>query len=207
LPVGIFGDEAFAFYEGLSADNSKTYWTEHKHVYEQSVRAPMTQLMEELAPVFGGDVFIFRPHRDVRFSKDKSPYKTLQTGFLEIDPGVGFFVQVDAAGLRVGGGFDARDRDQTARFRAAVDNPGSGTALAGLTGKLTKAGFTLGGKKVKTRPRGIDPDHPRLDLLRHEHIWASRLTDPELVTTALVRKDWQKLNPLLQWVRDNCPPG
>src|SRR5256884_9626511 len=67
--------EAIEFYEGLEADNSKTYWQENKAVYEELVRGPMDALLAELAPEYG-EGRIFRPYRDVRFSKDKSPYKT-----------------------------------------------------------------------------------------------------------------------------------
>src|ERR1051325_11884594 len=67
--------EALEFYEGLEADNSKTYWTAHKTVYDEKVHAPMLALLAELEPEFGAGK-IFRPYRDVRFSADKSPYKT-----------------------------------------------------------------------------------------------------------------------------------
>src|SRR5215216_5014379 len=67
--------EAIEFYEGLEADNSKTYWQQNKVVYEELVRGPMDELLAELAPQYG-EGRIFRPYRDVRFSKDKSPYKT-----------------------------------------------------------------------------------------------------------------------------------
>src|SRR5260370_17112666 len=68
-------EEALDFYEGLEADNSKAYWTTHKAIYEEKVRGPMAELLEELAPGFG-ETKIFRPYRDVRFSPDKSPYQT-----------------------------------------------------------------------------------------------------------------------------------
>jgi hypothetical protein len=68
-------EEALEFYEGLEADNSRTYWLAHKDVYDGSVLLPMTELMAELEPAHG-ESKIFRPYRDVRFSKDKSPYKT-----------------------------------------------------------------------------------------------------------------------------------
>ena len=67
--------EALEFYEGLEADNSKAYWTAHKDVYETVVLSPMKAIAAELAPEFG-DGKVFRPNRDVRFSTDKSPYKT-----------------------------------------------------------------------------------------------------------------------------------
>src|SRR5271156_1850506 len=68
-------EDALDFYDGLAADNSKSYWTEHKAVYEDQVLRPMAELTEELAAEFG-EPKIFRPHRDLRFSSDKSPYKT-----------------------------------------------------------------------------------------------------------------------------------
>ena len=77
-----FTEQAFDFYEGLRADNSKAYWTAHKDVYEAAVRGPMRELLESLASTFDGEPMLFRPYRDVRFSKDKSPYKTQQGGFL-----------------------------------------------------------------------------------------------------------------------------
>jgi uncharacterized protein (DUF2461 family) len=67
--------EALEFFEGLEADNSKTYWQRNKGVYEQLVRAPMEELLAELAPEWG-EGRIFRPYRDIRFSADKTPYKT-----------------------------------------------------------------------------------------------------------------------------------
>src|SRR5579862_3685858 len=68
-------EEALDFYDGLAADNTKTYWTEHKAVYEDKILRPMAELTEELAAEFG-EPKIFRPYRDVRFSRDKTPYKT-----------------------------------------------------------------------------------------------------------------------------------
>src|ERR1051325_11582899 len=67
--------EALEFYEGLEADNSRTYWLAHKDVYDKQVQAPMADLLADLAAEFGVGK-IFRPNRDVRFSADKSPYKT-----------------------------------------------------------------------------------------------------------------------------------
>ena len=59
--------EAVEFYEGLEADNSKVYWTRHRAVYDRHVKAPMEELLAELAAEFGEGT-LFRPHRDVRFS-------------------------------------------------------------------------------------------------------------------------------------------
>src|SRR5260370_41374234 len=91
-------EEALDFYEGLEADNTKTYWTANKAVYEDAVLGPMTALLDELGPEFG-DTKIFRPYRDVRFSKDKSPYKTAIGATI----GDGY-VQLSAEGLAAGNG-------------------------------------------------------------------------------------------------------
>jgi uncharacterized protein (DUF2461 family) len=80
-----FPDEGLVFYEGLEADNSKTYWTRSKDVYESCVRGPMQALVEALAGEFG-PAKLFRPYRDVRFSNDKTPYKTHQGAV--VDSGV-----------------------------------------------------------------------------------------------------------------------
>jgi hypothetical protein len=70
-----FGEDAIEFYDGLTADNSKAYWTDRRHVYERDVRGPMQELLAACEAEFGPGK-IFRPYRDVRFSSDKTPYKT-----------------------------------------------------------------------------------------------------------------------------------
>ena len=79
-----FPDEGLVFYEGLEADNSKSYWTEHRQAYDEHVRQPMQELADELAPEFGTPK-LFRPYRDVRFSHDKTPYKTHQGAVLHLE--------------------------------------------------------------------------------------------------------------------------
>src|SRR5262245_64382375 len=93
-----FSDEAFMFYEGLEADNTKTYWTRNKATYDTQVRAPMMDLLAALEPEFGPS-HLFRPYRDVRFAKDKSPYKDHQGGWTETDPGIGYYLQLSSRGV------------------------------------------------------------------------------------------------------------
>jgi uncharacterized protein (TIGR02453 family) len=198
-----FPDEAFAFYEGLSADNSKTYWTAHKDVYERAVREPMLALVEELGPKYG-EAKIFRPYRDVRFSADKSPYKDHQGAYFSAAGGIGYYLQVSAEGLMVAGGFYGHDKELTARYRAAVDSAASGERLEKIVVSLARQGFSAGGDQVRSRPRGCPADHPRLELMRHQSLYAWRRHDPgpevESPTALdLVRKDWRKLTPLVDW--------
>lgn len=206
-----FGDEAFDFYLGLAADNSKAYWTEHKQVYDSAVREPMQALLEQLAPEFDATPSMFRPYRDIRFSQDKSPYKTHQGALLNVAPGVGYFLSLDADGLYVGGGFHTQQRDQTKRFRAAIDQDVAGGDLEVIVAKLEKRGLEIGGAQVATRPRGVPADHPRLDLMRREYITAGRAIAPSEAGgaefAALVRKDWRALTPLIEWIMKYAAPS
>src|SRR5208283_557839 len=113
--------EAIDFYDGLEEDNSKAYWQAHKAVYEEAVLRPMEELLSELAGQLGPGR-IFRPYRDVRFSADKSPYKTTIGATI----GAGGYVRLSAAGLAAGRGMYAMDAGQLQRYREAVDAEPSG---------------------------------------------------------------------------------
>ena len=161
--------EAVEFYEGLQADNTKTYWQEHKSVYEQCVKAPMEELLAEVADDFGAGR-VFRPYRDVRFSKDKTPYKLNCAAHLP-----GGYISFSAEGLMVGSGLYMPDPDQLQRFRAAVDDESSGSELASIVATLREHGYDVGAHEVlKTAPKGYPKDHPRIELLKHKGIVMSR---------------------------------
>ena len=199
-----FGTEAFSFYERLEADNSRSFWNEHKGEYQRYVREPMLAMADALEEEFG-PAQLFRPHRDTRFSADKSPYKTHQGMFVPRVPGTGFYVQVSADGMHASGGFHSHGPDQVERYRQAVDADGPGHALAGIVDTLAKAGLAIGGDQLKSRPRGVAADHPRLELLRYRSIFGSRdwPAGPELSGPAaldLVRQTWRELIPLCDWL-------
>lgn len=154
--------EAFEFFEGLEVDNSKAYWQANKDLYERAVRAPMEQLLTELAPELG-DAKLFRPFRDVRFSKDKAPYKTNIAALLG---GFGY-VELSSRGLAAGGGAVHLGTDQLQRYRVAVDDEETGTALESLVAAIRDQGHECRPHEaLKTAPRGYPKDHPRIDLLR-----------------------------------------
>ncbi len=156
--------EAIEFFEGLEDDNSKTYWHAHKSVYDDCVRAPMEALLTELAPEFG-EGKIFRPYRDVRFSADKSPYKTAIGASLA----AGGYVQLSADGLGAGCGVYMPAPDQLDRFRRAVADSRTGARLAGIVDDVRSAGIEVTAPEtLKTAPRGYPKDHPRIDLLRRK---------------------------------------
>ncbi len=154
--------EAIEFFEGLEADNSKAYWTEHKPVYERCVKAPMEALLAQLERTHG-EGKIFRPNRDVRFSADKSPYKTNIAATMAN----GGYVSLDADGFAVGTGYYMMAKDQLATFRAAIDDDTEGPKLEKLIGRLRAAGLEVTAHDtLKTAPRGFPKDHPRIELLR-----------------------------------------
>lgn len=161
--------EAVEFYEGLAADNSKAYWQEHKAVYELSVKAPMEALLAELAGEFG-EGRVFRPYRDVRFSRDKQPYKLNCAAHLP-----GGYVSFSADGLFVGSGLYMPEAAHLQRFRAAVDDYRSGSELDSILAGLRTNGYEVGaGGVLKTAPKGYPKDHPRIELLRHKGILMSK---------------------------------
>jgi len=202
-----FPDEAFVFYEGLEADNSKTYWTGHKAAYEQHVRAPMLALLGELSADFGA-ASLFRPYRDVRFSKDKSPYKTHQGAFVDAVPGVGYYVQLSADGLVAAAGFHSHGADQIERFRNAVDSDDTGKPLEHIVATLREDGFDLDGDSLKTRPKGYPANHPRIELLRYRSLYAERSWPPQpwmhtASAAVRVRQAWTAARPLVAWITEH----
>ncbi len=154
---------ALEFFEGLEADNSKSYWQAHKDVYETAVLAPMQELLAELEPEWG-EGRIFRPYRDIRFSADKSPYKTNIAAM--IGPG---YVHLNADALGAGVGMYHMAPDQLERFREAVAEDRSGGKLESIVADVRSAGMEVTAHDVlKTAPKGYPKDHPRVDLLRHK---------------------------------------
>ena len=194
--------EAVEFYEGLEADNTKTYWQAHRAGYDEHVRRPMEELLAALAPEFGAGT-IFRPYRDVRFSADKSPYKTVIGATLER----GGYVQFSAAGLAAGSGMYHLAPDQLERYRSAVADERSGTRLTRIVAALRAAGIDVSGPDMlKTVPRGYPRDHPRADLLRHKGLiaWKEWPAEDWLDTPApaeRVPEFFRACRPLRTWLR------
>jgi uncharacterized protein (TIGR02453 family) len=202
-----FSDRAVAFYAELAAHNTREFWTANKTVYESEVRDPMRALVAELESEFG-PAKVFRPHRDTRFSNDKTPYKTHQAALAGDGAGTGYYVQLDSRGLTVGGGFRAHSPVQTATFRSAVAAEDTGLAMSDLVAGLRANGYDIEGDELKTRPRGIAADHPRLDLLRCRSLMAFQLFGtpawlggPSALDA--IRNAWRQVTPLNEWVAAN----
>ncbi|MDZ5661074.1 DUF2461 domain-containing protein [Nocardioides sp. S-58] len=196
---------ALDFYDDLEVDNSKSFWEAHRAVYKDAVEAPMKALVGALEPEFGA-AKVFRPYRDVRFAKDKTPFKTHQGAFVAAGPRTGWYVEISARGTRVGAGFYEADGSQLAAIRAAMADEKTGRALDRLLRRLEKDGFEVGGHQLKTSPRGYDADHPRIHLLRRKQLFVGRSYgfEQDAIDAGLVdrvREDWRALRPLVSWLR------
>ena len=195
---------ALDFYDDLEVDNTKSFWDAHKAVYDEPVKAPMVALTDALGQEFG-DAKVFRPYRDVRFAKDKTPYKTHQGAFVGVAPSTGYYVEVSAAGVRVGGGTYHAESAHLALIREGMADDKTGRLLERILRDLERGGFEIGGDQLKTTPRGYAKDHPRIALLRHRSLLGSKkygfepfVHTPELVDR--VREDWRRLRPLVSWM-------
>ena len=206
-----FPEQALDFYEGLLADNSKAYWNDHKAVYEGAVRAPLLELVTALAVEFG-TAKVFRPYRDVRFSKDKSPYKTAAAAAIGDDVQGGLYVQLSAEGLLVAGGAHGLTTDQARRLRAAAAADLAGAALVDVLDTLRADGFSIEGERLKRVPAEFGPEHPRADLLTLKTLFAARRIEPgEWLHTPevaqVVAGAWRAVTPLNDWLRVHVGPA
>jgi len=194
-------DAILDFFDGLEVDNSKSYWQTHKKVYDEEVRGPMQELLSELTDEFG-EPKIFRPNRDIRFSADKTPYKT-QIGATLAGHG---YVQLSAEGLAVASGTYAFAPDQLVRYRRAVALDLPGEALAKVVDDARTVGLTItAASTLTTAPRGYPKDHPRIELLRMKGLvtWRQWPVEPWLATATAKDKIVEVLRasiPLVQWL-------
>lgn len=202
-----FSSAALDFYDDLEMDNSRPFWQAHKDVYLSEVRAPMEALLAELSEF--GPAKVFRPYRDVRFAKDKTPYKTHQGAFVAVAPATGWYVQLGAPGVTIAAGFYHADPERLDRYRRAVVDDLHGPELESLITRLRRGRWQIGGDRLKTSPRGYPKDHPRIELLRHRSLTVSKDYGFEPVIgsrdlVAKIRRDWKKAAPLVEWAKENA---
>jgi uncharacterized protein (TIGR02453 family) len=204
--------DAFDFYAKLEADNSKQYWTANKHVYEASVKAPFLELSEAVTNEFG-PLRIFRPYRDTRFAKDKTPYKTNAAAVTESQGGAAYYVSISAEGLYVGSGFYHLANDQLERYRAAVADNRKGPKFAAAVDQLRKQKYNVDAREsLKRVPRGFDANHPRADLLKHKGIHVGReFGAPRWLHTSgaldRILTAWRDAKPVNDWLNRNVGPS
>lgn len=213
-----------AFLRGLSKNNDKAWFDAHRDDYQSCYVGPAKALVEAMAPHLGKlspDVHaepringsIFRINRDVRFSKDKRPYKDhLDLWFWQGPDGrrskecPGYFFRMTPTQLYVGAGMHQLDKRALGRYREAVADETSGKALEAALKKATRlAGAQVGGETYKRVPKGFDPEHPRADLLRHSGLFVEWLGPiPDEATTpklpAWIMERYRAFAPVQRWL-------
>jgi uncharacterized protein (TIGR02453 family) len=222
-----FTPAALKFFRGLAKNNNKQWFEAHREEYETQVREPMRDLIGEMnalfakfAPEIGGDPkrSMFRINRDIRFSKDKSPYKTNAACWFhhrraaskvgsEAEGGsAGFYFHMEPGGKSmVGGGLWMPPRPQLNKLRDAIaDDPKGFDKIAT---SLTKRYDGLDdGAVLKRMPQGFKEDHPAAKWLRYQSFTSGRvLTDDEVTSpeiAKLLTKDFQGLLQLVRWLND-----
>lgn len=213
MPFEGWPPEAITWFEGLEEDNSRTYFTATREVYEGAVRAPLQALVAELTAEFGGEPHFFRPYRDVRFSPDKSPYKTQASAAIG-DPDGGsrvYYVEISADGLMAGSGYHQMSRDQLTRYREAVADQRPGEDLERVVAGLEDGGYRIFGATLKTAPRGYPRDHPRVRLLRHKGLAVMADLPPGRALSSRqalehVAGTWRAAEPLNRWLETHVGP-
>ena len=217
-----FADADGKFFRALKKHQTRDWFQAHRLEYDDGWVTPMKLLLAELReridPLFVrhalGDPKVFRIYRDVRFSKDKSPYKTHIGGYLPLagagrGPGqpVPVYVQLGTETF-VGAGHYMMDPPQLARYRAAVLEDKTGKALARIVAALEKAKFRLVSfDALKNVPRGVDPAHPRAELLKRKSLAVEFPTLPKRLVVSRAFVGWlveriERARPLVEWLAD-----
>ena len=206
-----FPAEGIEFYEQLAADNSRSFWQANKSRFDESVKQPMVALTETLDDF--GPFHMFRPYNDVRFSKNKPPYKTAQGAYGESEGGAGYYVQFSAEGVMVGAGYYAMAKDQLQRFRTAIDGESTGEELVALVADAERRRYSISAiDTLKTAPRGYPKDHPRIELLRRKGLIAVKeFGAPKWIHTPgaakRIRDTWSGVSELLDWLDAHVGPS
>jgi len=213
------------FFHELALEQNREWFNAHKSQYESLWVRPMNALLEDLharlsrvyKPRRLAPPKMYRIYRDVRFSKDKTPYKTNISAILTLQkPGAGSIMEAPAV-LYAHFGTDRVaaagawmiDGPALVRYRAAVDDRKKGAALSRIIDTLQDAGVTVGAhSSLAKMPRGFLPSHPRAALLRQKGLMVSfppapvkLLSSPKLVEHLV--KQSTSAKPLLEWLMKN----
>jgi uncharacterized protein (TIGR02453 family) len=221
-----FTPAALRFLRALARHNERPWFEAHRHEYEACVRAPMRELIEEMdvrlariAPEIIGDPrrSMFRIHRDIRFSDDKSPYKTNAAcwfyhrdgsrgvGREATGGGAGFYFQVQPGNCFLGGGMWMPPKPALNRIRDAIaEDPQRLERIVTDPRVRRRFGGLDEDAMLKRLPRGYPPDHPGAKWLKFQSFTLGRgLTDAQATSArlpALLEADFALIVPLVRWI-------
>ena len=224
--MSYFSAASLRFFRGLARNNRKEWFEAHRAEYEEHVKQPMAELVREMdlrmakfAPEMVGDPkrSMFRLNRDIRFSADKSPYKThaacwffhvggsSKVGREAHGGGAGFYFHLEPGASMLGGGCWMPPRPALQKFRVAIANDPRGFEKIALAPKLKR---TLGGlseeSMLKRAPRGYDEAHPAARWLKFQSFTVGkRLSDAEVTSarlTGILQSHYEVMLPLVRWL-------
>ncbi len=167
-----FPKKGLKFLRDLSKNNEREWFKANKDVFDEHVKAPLDAFVADVEPEFGTGK-VFRIYRDVRFSKNKDPYKTHASAVFERD-GLVFYMHIEPTHMFIATGCYQMQKDQLKRFYAAVDDDKSGKALERLVKAAEKEGYEIGGEALKNAARGYPRDHVRARFLKHKGLTLSQ---------------------------------
>jgi uncharacterized protein (TIGR02453 family) len=217
-----FADASAKFFKALARKNDREWFLAHKSEFEEGWNAPMKLLLSDVRDAIDGayphldlaEPKVFRIFRDVRFSKDKSPYKTHIGGFIPLarqgakatDLPMALYFHVGAKETFGAAGHYMMEPDSLERFRSAVADEKRGAELDKLIARLSKKGFAPDShERLKRVPKGFDPDHPRADLLKRKGLVvgfpavpAGLIAKPTL--TRWLAEACKTAAPLVEWL-------
>ncbi len=185
-PFEGFPKEGIDFLKKLKRNNNRLWFEKHKDEYEALVKLPMQSLIAALHPHFERfapefDInpkrSIFRIYRDVRFSKDKTPYKTHVAAHFVLRgkpkgvEGSGYYLHIEPGEVFLGGGIYMPDGDQLKKIRRAVSSRSEQFLSAMQHPKFKKLFGKLEGEKLQRIPQGFEPDHPMAEWLRYKQFF------------------------------------
>lgn len=216
-----FADPEMRFFQLLAKHQTREWFAAHKEEFDTGWVAPMKELLAEARTALD-DTFphadlaepkVFRIHRDVRFAKDKSPYKTNVSGIILAGSERGsvpespcaLYLQLGTEPFGAAGQY-SMDNAALGRYRAALLDETRGSELATMVKKLEKAGFEVGSMgMLKKAPKGVDPAHPRIELLKRQGLALSfpaipkdQIGSPKLLKWLVAQA--KKTAPLVEWL-------
>jgi len=219
-----FPKECVDFYTGLAQNNSKAWFDTHKSHFEKYVMVPardfvsvMGRSLAKIAPKINADPrvnkSIFRPYRDTRFSKDKTPYKT-HLGIFFWEGGrakmecSGYYFHLEPPTLFLAAGMHCFSPQLLGTYRDAVVDPKHGLDLAKAIKQIAKLkGYSIGGTHYKKTPRGYDSNHENSAMLLHNglYAWTENEIPPEFYSKEILEycfNRFKKMSPLHKWLVD-----
>lgn len=202
---GGFGPHLVDFFDQLADHNDRAWFKSHKQQYDTQVAGPLRSLAATLEPEFGA-IKVYRPYRDIRFSPDKRPIQEHAALSATDGRAYGYYLQVSAAGLLLGGGLYQPPRERLERFRAMLDDPVSAGEVRRRLGEAERAGFELSDDgKLKAAPRGFSRDHPEIGLLRHTQLALVATYEPAAWLSGAacydrIRDGWANLRAWNEWL-------